>query len=88
MNLKKILEKLKGYLNEGYLRNVQEIFNSNIKLPYYLYAKILLRIYTAETPFYTDVNKALLNERFSFFTIYNYSFLRIKSQYFQKHPQG
>lgn len=47
---------------------MEDILTCNINLPYYLYAKMFIRIYTANTPFYKDLEMALLNEKFSFFS--------------------
>ena len=52
------------------------ILNPRLKIPYYLYSKIFTRIYTMETNFYKDLNRALSNNnildfRVFIFTLYN-----------------
>ena len=46
------------------------IFGSKVKIPYYLFSKIFLRLYTMQSPFYGDLNKALKNNKFSNFNQY------------------
>ena len=50
------LEKLKGLLFNNYNKDVKsigllDIFNSKIKIPYYLLSKFFIRLYTMESPF-------------------------------------
>jgi len=75
------LEKFKEFLSNNYSEALKKIelinlFGSKIKIPYYLFLKFFLRLYTLESPFYRDLNKALRNSNFSdfnqyIFTLYN-----------------
>ena len=67
-----LLEKFKQFLFNNYYENFKKIelikiINSNIKIPFYLFSKIFLRLYTMESPFYRDLNKSLRNGNFSDF---------------------
>ena len=74
------MEKFKRFLKTNYYNSLKEnglinFFDSKIKIPYYLFSKIFIRLYTMESPFYRDLNKALRNGYFSdfnqfFFTLY------------------
>ena len=53
-----------------------DFLSYKIKIPFYLYSKIFLRLYTLESDFYKDLNKSLRNSNFSdfnqfIFTLYN-----------------
>ena len=67
-----LLEKFKQFLFINYYEYIKDIelikiINSNIKIPFYLFSKIFLRLYTMESPFYRDLNKSLRNGNFSDF---------------------
>jgi len=58
------VEKFKRFLRKNYYKDLKRnellnFFDNKIKIPYYLFAKIFIRLYTMETPFYRDLNKAL-----------------------------
>ena len=59
------LEKLKRFLYNNYYKDFKEnyinFFDDKIKIPYYLFSKIFIRLYTMETPFYKDINHSLGN---------------------------
>ena len=66
------LEKFKRFLVNNYSKELKghkfyDILSSKIKIPYYLYAKIFVRLYSSESKFYRDLNLSLLNNRFSNF---------------------
>ena len=66
------MENFKIFLKKNYYNNLKEnglinFFDSKIKIPYYLFSKIFIRLYTMESPFYRDLNKALRNGYFSDF---------------------
>jgi hypothetical protein len=66
------MEKFKRFLKTNYYNSLKEnglinFFDSKIKIPYYLFSKIFIRLYTMESPFYRDLNKALRNGNFSDF---------------------
>ena len=77
LNLLFLYQKiLKIYLKEFMCNNYYDslkkvdlinIFGSKIKIPYYLFLKIFLRLYTMESQFYVDLNKSLRNSHFSDF---------------------
>lgn len=67
-----LLEKFKLFLFNNYYSSLEgidliKIINSSFKIPFYLFSKIFLRLYTKETPFYRDLNKSLRNSNFSDF---------------------
>ena len=69
------LEKLKEFLIYNYFDAVKEsglldIFRSKIKIPYYLYSKMFIRLFTMESKFYKELNKSLINGYFSDFNRY------------------
>ena len=69
------LEKLKEFLIYNYFDAVKEsglldIFRSKIKIPYYLYSKMFIRLFTMESKFYKELNKSLINGYFSDFNQY------------------
>ena len=69
------LIKFKKFLVNNYKFD-NPILKNELKIPYYLYSKLFLRIYTIESPFYRDLNIALRNNEFSEFkqfiyTLYN-----------------
>ena len=69
------IEKFKRFLKKNYYNYLEEnglinFFDSKIKIPYYLFTKIFIRLYTIESPFYRDLNKALGNGYFSDFNQY------------------
>lgn len=54
-----LLEKFKLFLFNNYYSSLEgidliKIINSSFKIPFYLFSKIFLRLYTKETPFYRD----------------------------------
>ena len=55
------------YSNELKEYKFYDILNSKIKIPYYLYAKIFIRLFSLESKFYRDLNNSLLNDNFSAF---------------------
>lgn len=65
------LEKFKSFLANNYnelkRHKFYDILSSKIKIPYYLYAKIFIRLYSLESKFYHDLNMSLLNDNFSNF---------------------
>ena len=75
------LIKFKQFLINNYykeLKNDRElnILRNKIKIPYYLFTKIFIRLLSMETSFYKDLNAALLNKNFSdfnqfIFTLYS-----------------
>ena len=62
------LEKLKKYILNNYYdklnNDIIDILSYKIKIPYYLYSKIFLRIYTSGCEFYRDLNVALSKNNF------------------------
>jgi len=68
------LEKLKRFLYNNYYKDFKEnyinFFDDKIKIPYYLFSKIFIRLYTMETPFYKDINHSLGNWNYSEFNQY------------------
>jgi len=68
-------EKFKEFICNNYYDSLKRIdliniFGSKIKIPYYLFLKIFLRLYTMESQFYVDLNKSLRNSHFSDFNQY------------------
>ena len=66
------IEKFKRFVKTNYYNILEEnglidFFDSKIKIPYYLYSKIFIRLYTMESPFYHDLKKALSNGFYSDF---------------------
>lgn len=69
------LEKFKRFLINNYYDPVKsigllDIFNSKIKIPYYLLSKIFIRLYSMSSSFCSDLNRALRNNNFSDFNQY------------------
>ena len=77
----KDLEKFKRFLLFNYYEqfkntDIISFLNPKIKIPYYLYSKIFVRLYTMESNFYRDLSRALVNNNYSdfkvfIFTLYN-----------------
>ena len=70
------LEKFKQFLLNNYFENPSEmnqILSCQMKIPYYLYSSLFLRIYTMETPFYRDLKLALINNNFIDFKQFIYT---------------
>ena len=68
------LEEFKNFIYNNYSKgtDIEELnfFNVKLKIPYYLYSKIFIRLYTMETPFYRDLNFSLSNGNYSEFNQY------------------
>ena len=71
------LEKFKRFLLLNYYKQIKDrdnriinILNPKIKIPYYFYSKIFVRLYTMESQFYKDLANALLNNNLSDFRIF------------------
>ena len=62
-------ENFKLFLLENYYDglDILKINTSYIKIPFYLFSKIFLKLYTLESDFYKDLNKSLRNSNFSDF---------------------
>ena len=75
------LEKFKRFLLLNYYKEfcqgeVIGFLNPRIKIPYYLFSKIFVRLYSMGTNFYRDMNYSLRNNNYSdfkvfIFTLYN-----------------
>ena len=67
------LEEFKKFIYNNYYKNIKDIisfFGAKLKIPYYLYSKIFIRLYTMEYPFYKDLNHSLSNGNYSEFNQY------------------
>ena len=58
---------MNNYFDELKICKLYDILRNQIKIPLYLYAKILINLYTLESKFYNDLNCSLINEQFSVF---------------------
>ena len=75
------LEKFKRFLILNYYKEfcrkeVIDFLNPRIKIPYYFFSKIFVRLYCMESNFYKDLANSLLNNNYSdfkvfIFTLYN-----------------
>ena len=73
------LEKFKRFLLINYYKFFRAevgFLNPRIKIPYYFFSKIFVRLYTKESNFYKDLANSLLNNNYSdfkvfIFTLYN-----------------
>ena len=73
------LEKFKRFLLLNYYKFFRAevgFLNPRIKIPYYFFSKIFVRLYTKETNFYKDLANSLFNNNYSdfkvfIFTLYN-----------------
>ena len=75
------LEKFKRFLIINYYKKLNhseliDLLNPKLKIPYYFYSKIFIRLYTMEIGLYRDLAKALLsnnylNYKVFIFTLYN-----------------
>jgi len=89
-----LLEKFKLFLFNNYYSSLEgidliKIINRSFKIPFYLFSKIFLKLYTKETPFYRDLNKSLRNSNFSdfnqfIFTLYYGLNMKIIQDYHDK----
>ena len=66
------LEKCNQFLLNNYSDELKEyrcysILSTKIKIPFYLYSKIFIRLYLAQSRFYKDLNISLEQEKFSDF---------------------
>ena len=66
------LEKCKQFLFNNYSdelksNNFYDLLSTKIKVPFYLYSKIFLRLYTAHSRFYRDFNISLMKDNLSDF---------------------
>ena len=64
------LEKCKQFLFNNYSdelksNNFYDLLSTKIKIPFYLYSKRFLRLYTAHSRFYKDFNISLMKDNLS-----------------------
>ena len=69
------LEEFKKFIYNNYYKDIGDkdmisFFNAKLKIPYYLYSKIFIRLYTMEYAFYKDLNHSLSNGNYSEFNQY------------------
>ena len=68
------LEEFKKFIYNNYSKDINKdeinFFCVKLKIPYYLYSKIFIRLYTMGTPFYRDLNHSLKNGNYSEFNQY------------------
>ena len=69
------LEEFKKFIYNNYYKNIHDkdiisFFGAKLKIPYYLYSKIFIRLYTMEYAFYKDLNHSLSNGNYSEFNQY------------------
>ena len=69
------LEEFKKFIYNNYSKDIKDkdlinFFCAKLKIPYYLYSKIFIRLYTLETPFYPDLKHSLSKGNYSEFNQY------------------